>query len=153
MYKLHKLVLHEYNNYIDEISGDVKNISNRLSRYDKTYPYIKNTEKKSRNLFPSFKNKLNEILLNHADEFGFKNTQKNQLKKINRKKMRFMSNKLYEEFRQFKKNNPNNICLDLKEYPPVEINKIEKKNINLKDSNSISMHYDLSKFKTIEGIY
>ena len=37
----------------------------------KSYSYTKNIKRKSGNTFPSFKNKLNEILLKHAKEFGF----------------------------------------------------------------------------------
>ncbi|CAB5377489.1 unnamed protein product [Rhizophagus irregularis] len=72
LYKLHKvLVLYEYNKYIDEVYYvSVNNISNRLSTSD-NYSYVKNKERKSRNLFPSFKNKLNDILLKYADKFGF----------------------------------------------------------------------------------
>ncbi|CAG8730958.1 5773_t:CDS:1, partial [Rhizophagus irregularis] len=62
--------LYEYNKYIDEVYVSVNNISNRLSTSD-NYSYVKNKERKSRNLFPSFKNKLNDILLKHADKFGF----------------------------------------------------------------------------------
>jgi hypothetical protein len=43
--------------------------------------------------------------------------------------------------------------LDLKEYPPIIMNLIGEKNDDLKDVNSISMHYDLANFKTIVGIY
>ncbi|EXX62442.1 hypothetical protein RhiirA5_365361 [Rhizophagus irregularis] len=69
-YKLHKVVLYEYNKYIDEVYVSVNNISNRLSTSD-NYSYVKNKERKSKNLFPSFKNKLNDILLKYADKFGF----------------------------------------------------------------------------------
>ena len=64
-----------------------------------------------------------------------------------------MKKKLFKEFENYKKNNPNNINLDLKEYPPVEIKQIGKKIEDLKSVNSISVHYDLSKFQTIEGKY
>jgi hypothetical protein len=43
--------------------------------------------------------------------------------------------------------------LDLKEYPPVVINQIGEKNKDLKAIDSVSMHYNLTNFKTIEGIY
>lgn len=74
LYKLHKVVLYEYNKYIDEVYVSVNNISNGLSTSD-NYSYVKNKERKSRNLFPSFKSKLNDILLKYADEFGFVNYQ------------------------------------------------------------------------------
>lgn len=64
-----------------------------------------------------------------------------------------MHNLLYKEYKEYKENNPNDINLDLKEYPPVVINQIGEKNKDLKTVDSISMHYDLSNFKTIEGIY
>lgn len=64
-----------------------------------------------------------------------------------------MKKKLFKEFENYKKNNPNNINLDLKEYPPVEIKQIGKKIEDLKSVDSISVHYDLSKFQTIEGKY
>ena len=38
-----------------------------------------------------------------------------------------MKKQLFKEFENYKENNPNNINLDLKEYPPVEIKQIEKK--------------------------
>ncbi|CAB5186417.1 unnamed protein product [Rhizophagus irregularis] len=179
LYKLHKVVLYEYNKYIDEVYVSVNNISNRLSTSD-NYSYVKNKERKSRNLFPSFKNKLNDILLKHADKFGFVGYQeqyhpeasssssqpsqpalslhqehknKKLLKKVNKKKIRYMHNLLYKEYKEYKENNPNDINLDLKEYPPVVINQIGEKNKDLKTVDSISMHYDLSNFKTIEGNY
>jgi hypothetical protein len=71
LYRLHKIVLYEYNKYIDETCESVKNISIGLPISDTKYSYVKNKERKSRNLFPSFRNKLNEILLNYADKFGF----------------------------------------------------------------------------------
>jgi len=285
-YKLHKIIIKEYNEYIEEMCTNVKDISNRLSRADKNYSYMKNTEKKSKNLYPSFKKKINEILLKHASAFGFKeyhqhqqeekhpchhqeeehhhhqkkkhhyhqeekhhyhqekehhchqkkehhhhqgeeyhhhqkkehhhhqeeehhhqkkehyyqqkeeyyhqqkeehhhyqkkkhhhhqkeeyhhyqeekyhhqeekhrhhlNLNKKLLKKINKKKIRYMHNILYKEFNEYKKNNSNNINLDLKEYPPVEV-ELGEKNKNLKSVDSISMHYNLSKFQTIEGKY
>ncbi|UZO17195.1 uncharacterized protein OCT59_008556 [Rhizophagus irregularis] len=64
-----------------------------------------------------------------------------------------MHNLLYKEYKEYKENNPNDINLDLKEYPPVVINQIGEKNKDLKTVDSISMHYDLSNFKTIEGNY
>ena len=64
-----------------------------------------------------------------------------------------MHNLLYKEYEEYKKNNPNYNNLDLKEYPPVVINQIGEKNKDLKAVDSISMHYDLTNFKTIEGIY
>jgi CHAT domain-containing protein len=70
-YKLNKIVLHEYNEYIQETCQVVDDISNRLSMHVQSYSYIKNIKRKSRNSFPSFKNKLNEILLKHSNEFGF----------------------------------------------------------------------------------
>src|SRR5215204_6798393 len=70
-YKLHKIVLLEYNEYIQETCKVVNDISNKLSTHVKSYSYTKNIKRKSRNTFPSFKNKLNEILLKHAKEFGF----------------------------------------------------------------------------------
>jgi hypothetical protein len=167
LYKLHKVVLFEYNKYIDEVCESVNNISNNLSPSN-NYSYVKNKERKSRNLFPSFKNKLNDILLKHADEFGFvkqkqpsppvlsshqEHKNKKLLKKVNKKKIRYMHNLLYKEYKEYKEKNPNDINLDLKEYPPVVINQIGEKNKNLKMVDSISMHYDLSNFKTIEGTY
>src|SRR5437764_7160598 len=77
-YKLHKVVLGEYNKYIDETCEVVENISNKLSADYKNYSFTKNNERRSRNLFPSFKNKLNEILLNYASEFGFKEYHQHQ---------------------------------------------------------------------------
>lgn len=64
-----------------------------------------------------------------------------------------MRNLLYKEFKEYKRKNPNNSVLDLKEYPPDIINQMGEKNKNLKTVDSISMHYDLSNFKAIEGIY
>jgi hypothetical protein len=78
-YELHKIVIQEYNKYIEETCANVKDISNRLSRADKNYSYMKNTKRKSTNLFSSFENKLNEILLRHANKFGF-NEQKKEHK-------------------------------------------------------------------------
>src|SRR5277367_5871013 len=188
-YRLHKIVIAEYNKYIDEMCDNVKNISNNLTTDNKNYSFIKNNERRSKNSFPSLKNKLNEILLNHASEFGFKDYHQHQkeedhhhhqqgeedhyhrqqeeedhrhhnhqekkkiLKKINKKKIKYMKKKLFKEFENYKKNNPNNINLDLKEYPPVEIKQIGKKIEDLKSVDSISVHYDLSKFQTIEGKY
>ena len=63
-----------------------------------------------------------------------------------------MRNILYKEFRDFQIKNPK-ADLDIKEYPPEKIDKIEKKNKNLKSVDSISMHYNLSNFKIIEGMY
>lgn len=65
-----------------------------------------------------------------------------------------MHKKLLEEFNQYKKNNPtSSISLDLNEHPPVEINKIESKNKDLKSVDSIFTHYNLQNFKMIEGMY
>jgi hypothetical protein len=77
-YKLHKIVLHEYNEYIQETCQVVDDISNRLSTHVQSYSYIKNIKRKSRNSFPSFKNKLNEILLKHSNEFGFEEKEPSQ---------------------------------------------------------------------------
>ena len=63
-----------------------------------------------------------------------------------------MHNILFNEFKQYKKNNLNNGNLDLIKYPLVEIEQIGKKNKDLKSVDSI-MHYDLSRFQTVEGIY
>ena len=63
-----------------------------------------------------------------------------------------MHNILFNEFKQYKKNNLNDGNLDLIEYPPVEIEQIGKKNKDLKSVDSV-MHYDLSRFQTVEGIY
>ncbi|GBC29468.2 hypothetical protein GLOIN_2v1712465 [Rhizophagus irregularis DAOM 181602=DAOM 197198] len=46
-YKLHKVVLYEYNKYIDEVYVSVNNISNRLSTSD-NYSYVKNKERKKK---------------------------------------------------------------------------------------------------------
>jgi hypothetical protein len=203
-YKLHKIVLLEYNEYIQETCKVVNDISNKLSTHVKSYSYTKNIKRKSRNTFPSFKNKLNEILLKHAKEFGFdekyqqkkkahlhhhhhdmqkkkedlyhhhhdlqkkeehlhhhhhdmqqkKELQKNkkQLKIINRKKIRFMHQKLYEEYKNFKKENPNNIDLDLQEFPPVK-SKVASKNKDVKSVDSVFLHYNMQNFKLIEGRY
>ena len=217
-YKLHKIVLLEYNEYIQETCKVVNDISNKLSTHVKSYSYTKNIKRKSRNTFPSFKNKLNEILLKHAKEFGFdekyqqekkahlhhhhhdmqkkeehlhhhhhdvqkkeedlhhhhhdlqkkeehlhhhhhdmqqkKELQKNkkQLKIINRKKIRFMHQKLYEEYKFFKKENPNNIDLDLQEFPPVK-SKVASKNKDVKSVDSVFLHYNMQNFKLIEGRY
>ncbi|CAB4397509.1 unnamed protein product [Rhizophagus irregularis] len=114
LYKLHKVVLYEYNKYIDEVYVSVNNISNGLSTSD-NYSYVKNKERKSRNLFPSFKSKLNDILLKYADEFGF---------------------------------------VDYQERISTSCYKSDwRKNKDLKTVDSISMHYDLSNFKIIEGNY
>ena len=64
-----------------------------------------------------------------------------------------MKKKLFKEFETYKKNNPDNINLDLREYPPVEIKQIGEKIKDLKSVDSISEHYDLSKFQTVEGKY
>ena len=77
-YKLHKIVLDEYNKYIDETCEVVENISNKLSADYKNYSFTKNNERRSRNLFPSFEKQLNKILLNYANEFGFKEKHQNQ---------------------------------------------------------------------------
>ena len=74
-YRLHKIVIAEYNKYIDEMCDNVNDISNNLSTDNKNYSFIKNNQRRSRKSFPSFKNKLNEILLNYASEFGFKEHQ------------------------------------------------------------------------------
>jgi len=63
-----------------------------------------------------------------------------------------MYNILFNEFKQYKKNNLNDGNLDLIEYPLVEIEQIGKKNKDLKSVDSV-MHYDLSRFQTVEGIY
>ncbi|CAI2194731.1 13639_t:CDS:2, partial [Funneliformis geosporum] len=70
-YKLHKIVLNEYNEYIQETCQVVDDISNKLSTHVQSYSYMKNIKRKSRNSFPSFKNKLNKILLKYSNEFGF----------------------------------------------------------------------------------
>src|ERR1700722_11915689 len=176
-YRLHKIVIAEYNKYIDEMCDNVNDISNNLSTDNKNYSFIKNNQRRSRKSFPSFKNKLNEILLNYASEFRFKEHQekddhyhqhqqeeedhshhnrcdeKKILKKINKKKIKYMKKKLFKEFETYKKNNPDNINLDLREYPPVEIKQIGEKIKDLKSVDSISEHYDLSKFQTVEGKY
>jgi len=77
-YKLHKIVLDEYNKYIEETCKLVEDISNKLSIIEKNYSFIKNNERRSRNLFPSFEKQLNKILLNYANEFGFKEKHQNQ---------------------------------------------------------------------------
>jgi len=59
---------------------------------------------------------------------------------------------LFNEFKQYKKNNLNDGNLDLIKYPLVEIEQIGKKNKDLKSVDSV-MHYDLSRFQTVEGIY
>ena len=63
-----------------------------------------------------------------------------------------MYNILFNEFKQYKKNNLNDGNLDLIKYPLVEIEQIGKKNKDLKSVDSV-MHYDLSRFQTVEGIY
>ena len=63
-----------------------------------------------------------------------------------------MHNILFNEFKQYKKNNLNDGNLDLIKYPLVEIEQIGKKNKDLKSVDSV-MHYDLSRFQTVEGIY
>jgi len=185
-YKLHKVVLLEYNEYIQETCQVVHDISNKLSTHI-SYSCTKNIKRKSKNSFPSFKNKLNELLLKYAEEFGFvENSQKKQLhhhhhhhhhqqqqqskeeqddhhhhqqqqqqnkkqlKASNRKKIRYMKRKLFEEYQEFKKENPDNEELDLKEYPPVEI-KIGSKNKDLKSVDSFFLHYNMQNFKIIEG--
>src|SRR5829696_1504014 len=173
-YKLHKIVLLEYNEYIQETYQVVHDISNKLSTHI-SYSCTKNIKRKSKNSFPSFKNKLNELLLKYAEEFGFvKDSQikqlphhhhhhhqhqqqqqqqqqnKKQLKTLNRKKIRYMKRKLFEEYQEFKKENPDNEELDLKEYPPVEI-KIGSKNKDLKNVDSFFLHYNMQNFKIIEG--
>jgi hypothetical protein len=77
-YKLHKVVLLEYNEYIQETCQVVHDISNKLSTHI-SYSCTKNIKRKSKNSFPSFKNKLNELLLKYAEEFGFVDSQKKQL--------------------------------------------------------------------------
>jgi hypothetical protein len=198
-YKLHKVVLLEYNEYIQETCQVVHDISNKLSTHI-SYTCTKNIKRKSKNSFPSFKNKLNELLLKYAEEFGFvedsqkkqlphhhhhhhqqqqdndhhhhyhqqqqqqskeeqddhhhhqqqQQQNKKQLKTSNRKKIRYMKRKLFEEYQEFKKENPDNEELDLKEYPPVEI-KIGSKNKDLKSVDSFFLHYNMQNFKIIEG--
>jgi hypothetical protein len=81
-YKLHKVVLLEYNEYIQETCQVVHDISNKLSTHI-SYSCTKNIKRKSKNSFPSFKNKLNELLLKYAEEFGFvEDSQKKQLPTI-----------------------------------------------------------------------
>ena len=63
-----------------------------------------------------------------------------------------MYNILFNEFKQYKKNNLNDGNLDLIKYPLVEIEQIGKKNKDLKSVDSV-MHYDLSRFQTVKGIY
>ena len=63
-----------------------------------------------------------------------------------------MHNILFNEFKQYKKNNLNDGNLDLIEYPPVKVKQIRKKNKNLKSVDSV-MHYDLSRFQIVEGKY
>ena len=78
-YKLHKIVLLEFNEYIQETYQVVHDISNKLSTHI-SYSCTKNIKRKSKNSFPSFKNKLNELLLKYAEEFGFvEDSQKKQL--------------------------------------------------------------------------
>ena len=170
-YKLHKIVLLEYNEYIQETCQVVHDISNKLSTHI-SYSCTKNIKRKSKNSF-SFKNKLNELLLKYAEEFRFvedsqkkqlshhrhhhhqhqqqqQQQNKKQLKASNRKKIRYMKRKLFEEYQEFKKENPDNEELDLKEYPPVEI-KIGSKNKGLKSVDSFFLHYNMQNFKIIEG--
>jgi hypothetical protein len=65
-----------------------------------------------------------------------------------------MHNILHKEYLEFKKNNPYNIEVDVKEYPPVLINKIIKeKNKDLKSVDSFPLYYNLSNFQIIEGLY
>jgi hypothetical protein len=78
---------------------------------------------------------------------------KKEIKKLNKKKIRYINNILFKEFLEFKKNNPHNIKVDVKEYPPIKINKIKEKNKDLKAVDSFPLYYNLSNFQTIEGIY
>ena len=57
-----------------------------------------------------------------------------------------MQQKLFAEYKEFKKENPNNIELDLKKFPLVEI-KIEAKNKDLKSVDSVFMHYNMKILK------
>ena len=69
-YKLHKVVLLEYNEYIQKTCQVVHDIFNKLSTHI-SYSCTKNIKRKSKNSFPSFKNKLNELLLKYAEKFRF----------------------------------------------------------------------------------
>ena len=154
LYKLHKLVLQQYHQYIYETCEVVEDITKKLSTCEKNYSFLKNNKRKSRNLFPSFKKKLKEILLNAAGEFGYLEKKNLNERGANRKKIRYMYNKLYKEFSMFKRNNPNfNENLDIKEYPPVVVDRIESRDKNLNKIDSIFSNYDISSFKIIEGMY
>jgi hypothetical protein len=50
--------------------------------------------------------------------------------------------KLFKEYQEFKKENPDNEELDLKEYPLVEI-KIRLKNKDFKSVNSFFLYYNI----------
>ena len=65
-----------------------------------------------------------------------------------------MYNKLHKEFNLFKQNNPNyKYDLDVQEYPPVIVERIESRDKKLNNIDSIFSNYDVSSFKIIEGIY
>ena len=65
-----------------------------------------------------------------------------------------MYNKLHKEFNLFKQNNPNyKDDLDVQEYPPVVVERIESRDKKLNNIDSIFSNYDVSSFKIIEGIY
>ena len=73
--------------------------------------------------------------------------------KLNKKKIKYMRRKLYNEFKEFRKNHPDRVNLDLKQFPPAQVKEIKEKNQNLKSINTIFMHYDIQNFQIIKGIY
>ena len=130
----------------------VKDITKKLSICEKNYSFLKNNERKSRNLFPCFKKKLKEILLNFAGEFGYLE-KKFKWKGAIQKKLQYIYNKLHKEFNLFKQNNPNyKDDLDVQEYPPVVVERIESCDKKLNNIDSIFSNYDVSSL-IIKGMY
>ncbi|CAI2187509.1 1376_t:CDS:2 [Funneliformis geosporum] len=65
-----------------------------------------------------------------------------------------MYNKLHKEFNLFKWNNPNyKSDLDIQEYPLIIVERIESRDKNLNNIDSIFLNYNISSFKIIEGNY
>ena len=65
-----------------------------------------------------------------------------------------MYNNLYKEFNLFKQHNSNyKDDLDVQEYPPVVVERIESRDKKLNNIDSIFSNYDVSSFKIIEGMY
>ena len=91
--------------------------------------------------------------MNAAGEFGYLE-KKFKWKGGNSEKLRYMYNKLHREFNLFKQNNPNyKDDLDVQEYPPVVVERIESRDKKLNNIDSIFSNYNVSSFKIIEGMY